>query len=108
MADFNLPTESDCVIDIKGQDGSLLGSVDVLDIVRMRQEAIEQSEKLGMDDFWELFLDALERKYAFGIKNKATVMILYSQANDMLTELKKKSTQSLKRSESSDSLEVGE
>lgn len=107
MANFSLPTQEDCVIDVRTSEGTLLGSVDILDVVRMRQEAIEQSETLGTEDFWELMLDAFERKYSFGVKSKAVVMCLYSQANDMLIELKKKSTQLPKQLESSDSQEVG-
>lgn len=108
MADFVLPSDDECVINILASDNTLVGSVDVLDVVRMRQEAIEQSEKLGVEDFWELMLDAMERKYGFGIKNKATLMVLYSNANDMLAELKKKSYQSRKPLDSTESQEVGE
>lgn len=94
--EFELPTDEECEIKIVNK-GQVLGSVDCLDIVVMRERAFEEAQKLGLDDFWDIMLDKLEAKYNFGIKHKATALALYSEANDMLVNIKKKSSPLLRQ-----------
>lgn len=105
--EFELPTDEECEIKIVNK-GQLLGIVDCLDIVVMRERSLEEAKKLGLDDFWEIMLDKLEAKYGFGIKHKATALALYSEANDMLVSIKKKSSPLLKQLDSMDCPENGE
>ena len=107
MADFNLPSKEECEITLKDQ-GRVLGVVDCLEIVILRSKAIEKAEKLNVEDFWDCFLDDLEEKYHFGITNKSIAVALYSQANEMLVEIKKKSSPLLKQLDSLDYPENGE
>ena len=107
MAEFQLPTDEECEIVVKDGD-KVLGKVDCLDVVMIRQAAINESEKLGLDDFWDLVVDKLESKYGFGIKHKSVALALYAQANDMLVDIKKKSYPSLSPSDSTDSPQDGE
>ena len=105
--DFNLPSVEDCEIRIKDDD-KVIGILDCLEVVLLRSRAIEKAEKLGLEDFWDCFLDDLEEKHKLGIKHKSIAVALYSQANEMLVEIKKKSSQLLKQLDSLDFPENGE
>lgn len=105
--DFNLPSVEDCEIKIKDGD-KVLGVIDCLEVVLLRSRAIEKADKLGLEDFWNCFLDDLEEKYRLGIKNKSIAVALYSQANEMLVSIKKKSSQLLNQLDSMDFPEDGE
>lgn len=105
--DFNLPSVEDCEIKIKDGD-KVLGVIDCLEVVLLRSRAIEKADKLGLEDFWNCFLDDLEEKYHLGIKNKSIAVALYSQANEMLVSIKKKSSQLLNQLDSMDFPEDGE
>lgn len=108
MAEFNLPSQEECEIVLKKNDGTVVGTLDCLDVVLIRNQAVEESDKLGMEDFWDLVLDKLEAKYHLGIKHKCVALALYATANDMLVELKKKSSQSQSQLDSTESLQDGE
>lgn len=97
--EFELPTDEECEIKIV-KEGQLLGTVDCLDIVVMREKSVEEAKKLGVDDFWDIMLDKLESRYNLGIKHKATALALYSEANDMLVNIKKKSSPLLRQFDS--------
>lgn len=96
MANFELPTPEECEIKIT-KDGNVVGTVDCVDIVAMREQAIQDAQKLNLDDFWDIMLDKLEAKYNLGITHKAIALALYSEANDMLVEIKKKSSPLLRQ-----------
>ncbi len=105
--EFQLPTDEECEIVVKSGD-KVLGTVDCLDVVIIRQQAIEESEKLGLDDFWDLVLDKLASKFNLDIKHKSSALALYAQANDMLVDIKKKSYLSPNPLDSSDSPQDGD
>lgn len=107
MSEFVLPTAEECEIVVKSGD-KVLGIVDCLDIVIMRERAFDEADKLGVDDFWDIMLDKLESKYHFGITHKAVALALYSEANDMLINIKKKSSPLLKQFDSMVSRTDGE
>jgi hypothetical protein len=109
MATFQLPTPEECELEITDpKDGKVICTVDCLDVVRLREQAIQDADKLGMDDFWEIMLDKFEAKYGLGITHKAILLALYSEANDMLMEIKKKSSPLLRQLDSMASQTDGE
>lgn len=107
MAEFNLPSVEECEIQVKNE-GKVVGTLDCLEVVLIRNQAIEEAEKLGIDDFWDLVVDKLESKFNLGIKNKSVALALYAQANDMLVDIKKKSSPLPNLLDSTDSQEDGE
>jgi hypothetical protein len=106
--EFQLPTDEECQIVVKDSNGNALCTLDCLDVVIIRQQAIEEAEKLGLDDFWDLVLDKLASKFNLDIKHKSSALALYAQANDMLVDIKKKSYLLPSPLDSSDSPQDGD
>lgn len=101
MANFSLPNVEDSVIHIKNEQGEVLGSVDSVDVINLVAEAQLSSEKLAKDQ-WVIFQDLIYENHKIELGSKGAAVALYQLAFDMLVELKKKSSPSLKQSDSTE------
>lgn len=101
MANFSLPNVEDSVIHIKNEQGEVLASVDSVDVINLVAEAQLSSEKLAKDQ-WVIFQDLVYEHHKIELGSKGAAVALYQLAFDMLVEIKKKSSLSLKQSDSTE------
>ena len=101
MANFSLPNVEDSVIHIKNEQGEELASIDSVDVINLVAEAETSSEKLSKDQ-WVVFQDLIYERHKIELGSKGAAVALYQLAFDMLVELKKKSSPSLKQSDTTE------
>jgi hypothetical protein len=91
MADFSIPEFEDSVINLRNANNELVGTIEAVDVVSLYQEAYEQADKLSKDR-WELLIDLIYDKTKVQIGSKGAALSLFNLANEMLADLKKKSS----------------
>lgn len=91
MADFSIPELDESIINLRDANNNLVGTIEAVDVVSLYQEAYDQSEKLGKDR-WELLIDLIYDKTKVQLGSKGAVLALFNLANEMLADLKKKSS----------------
>lgn len=91
MADFSIPELDDSVINLRDNNNAIVGSIEAVDVVSLYQEAYDQAEKLSKDR-WELLIDLIYDKTKVQLGSKGAALSLFNLANEMLVDLKKKSS----------------
>lgn len=89
MAEFLIPEDDECTVELKDKSGAVVATVDITEVIELRVSAIDTADTNGTKDAWrEIFLSEFEDK--FGLKLSLTAMgLLLVQCGEMLQKLKK-------------------